>query len=62
METNKELHNIQRTRQCENTSTTSDAYIQGRLQLLSQHSMTRSNSTRTTIRRDQPRAIWQISG
>ena len=62
MEINKELHDIQRTRQCANTSTTSGACIQGRLQLPSQHSMTRSNLTRTTIRRDQPRVIWRIFG
>ena len=58
METNIELYDIQRTRQCEDTLTTSDPYIQGRLQLPRQSSMERSDQRRTTNRRDQPRTIW----
>ena len=33
METNIELYDIQRTRQCKDTTTTSDLYIWGGLQL-----------------------------
>ena len=48
METNIELYDIQRTRQCEDTLTTSGPYIRGRLQLPRWNSMERSNTTRTT--------------
>ena len=59
---NSKLHDLQRTSQCENTSTTSDTYIWSRLQFLSRSSIERSNSTRTTTRRDQPRSVWRLSG
>ena len=58
MKTNIEFYDIQRTRQCEDTPTTSDSYIRGGLQLSCQNGMERSNTTCTTTREDKPRIMW----
>ena len=61
MEADIEFYDIQRNRKREDSSIESNSYIRDRLQLFSWNSMERSDTTRPTIRKDQPRTVRWMS-